>query len=91
MQERPETDEDEKKSTDEPPCPRNPLLMASRSQVSQQFAKTIRNANVHTQQQSTIKSVKDTLGTMTAPKKFVLQKKKEERAAKKEADKQAKE
>ena len=34
--------------------------MASRSQVSQQFGKTIRNANVHITN-TTIKTVKETL------------------------------
>jgi hypothetical protein len=42
-------------------CLRNPLLMASKSQVSYQFGKTIRNANVRISS-STIKNVKDTLG-----------------------------
>lgn len=55
-----------------------------------QFGKTIRNANV-SNPNSTIKTVKDTLSQMTAPKKFLLEQKKKERAAKKEADLKAKE
>lgn len=90
--EKPESEErgsDQGSSSEQALCHRNPLLM-SKSQVSMQFGKTIRNANV-SNPNSTIKNVKDTLTQMTAPKKFLLEQKKKERAAKKEADLKAKE
>jgi len=59
-QESDDLDSDTKSSSDKQACHRNPLLMATRSQVSTQFGKTIRNANVNIEG-TTIKTVKETL------------------------------
>lgn len=77
MTEKPEAEEhdsdsEEKSSSVEPIEKKNPLLLGSKSHVSTMFGKSIRNCMTEGPE-STIKDVKATLATMTAPKKFVLE------------------
>jgi hypothetical protein len=58
--------------------------------MSLKYGKTISNSNYRESRYSAIRTVGATVATMAAPKKFVLEQKKAEKAAKKAAETEAK-